>query len=173
MSTALAHPSLSELYAQHRSQALRIARRILQDPQEAEDVVQEVFTRLWSRPGAGFDGRSAFSTWLYRITVNSSINALRARRRRGTLTQLDEPPRTPEDEARSRQARAHFEQAVTELGGRQQQIVWLRELRGFSYPDIAALLGVPEGTVKSTLHRGRARAYELFLKLEGAAANDA
>ncbi len=173
MNAALAEASLADLYTAHRAQALRIARRILQDPQEAEDVVQEIFVRLWSRPESRFDGRSAFSTWLYRITVNSSINTLRARRRRGALTQVHEPPLTPEDEASSRQTRALFTRAVAELGGRQEQIVWLRELRGFSYPEISAMLGVPEGTVKSSLHRGRARAYELFLKLEGAAANDA
>lgn len=148
---------LSDLYRAHRAAALRVARRILRDPAEAEDVVQEVFARLWSRP-CGFDGRAAWSTWLHRVTVNSSINRLRARRRQRRLELWPEPPPSPEEQAVSGQLRARFAQALREMGGRQAQVVWMRDLRGFSYPEIASLLHIPEGTVKSTLHRGRARA---------------
>src|SRR5512139_3519346 len=103
-------PSLSDLYRAHHVQALRVARRILKDPQEAEDVVQEVFVRLWQQPDA-FDGRSAWSTWLYRIMVNSSINTLRARRRRGRLVSDVEAPPSPEDLAVANQMRALFREA--------------------------------------------------------------
>jgi RNA polymerase sigma-70 factor (ECF subfamily) len=98
--------------------------------------------------------------------VNSSINALRSRRRRGRLSELNESPLTPEDEASRRQTRELFAKAVSELGGLQEQIVWLREIRGYSYPEISSLLGIPRGTVKSALHRGRARAWESLLALE-------
>jgi len=159
---------MEALYREHRNRALRIARRILKSHAEAEDVVQEVFTRLCAREGAEFGGRSAFSTWLYRIMVNSSINALRGRHRRDGLhaSWMGEAPATPEDEATHRQAQELFGRALKELGGRQEQVVWLREVRGLSYPEISSLLGIPEGTVKSTLHRGRHRAYELLLALE-------
>ena len=165
--TANESVSMSELYRKHRAQALRIARRILRDPAEAEDVVQEVFVRLWSQPGAGFDGRSAWSTWLYRIMVNSSINQLRARRRRAKLDASREAPLSPEELAVTNQMRELFAKALKEVGGRQEQVVWMREIRGFSYPEIAHMLQIPEGTVKSTLHRARARAYALMLQLEG------
>ena len=73
-------PTIDELYVLHRQQALRIVRRVLRDPVEAEDVVQEVFVRLWARPDR-FDGRSSWTTWLYRVLVNRSINALRSKAR--------------------------------------------------------------------------------------------
>ena len=53
---------------------------------------------------------------------------------------------------------------VEELGGRYRDVVWLREVRGLSYPEIAALLKIPEGTVKSALNRGRTRVQELLLE---------
>ena len=77
-------PPMTELYQQHRRRALAIARRILRDADEAEDVVQEVFTRLFSQ-NVRFDGKAAYTTWLHRILVNSSINSLRAKKRRGRL----------------------------------------------------------------------------------------
>lgn len=158
-------PELSELYRAHRAQALRVARRILRDPMEAEDVVQEVFVRLWTQ-GGSFDGRSAWSTWLYRIMVNSSINRLRAQRRRNKLDATREPQLSPEELAVTNQLRALFAKALKEVGGRGEQVVWMREIRGFSYPEIASMLRIPEGTVKSTLHRARARAYAVMVQLE-------
>ncbi len=157
---------MPDLYRSHRARALRIARRILGDNAEAEDVVQEVFARLWQRPGL-FDGRSLWSTWLYRVMVNQSINTLRARRRRRDgRPDFAEAPPTPEEQAVTAQMRAHFARTLKELGGLQEQVVWMREVRGYSYPDIAALLRIPEGTVKSTLHRGRARAWAMMMKLD-------
>lgn len=162
-----ANHALPELYRAHRARALRIARRILQDPTEAEDVVQEVFVRLWRQPER-FGGRSSVSTWLYRVMVNSAINSLRAQRRRATLSFECEAGASPEELAVSQQLRTLFEQTLRDIGGRQQQVVWMREVRGFSYPEIASMLGIPEGTVKSTLHRARARAYAMMLQLDDA-----
>lgn len=154
------------LYREHRAEALRIARRILRDPCDAEDVVQEVFVRLWQRPDT-FDGRSRLSTWLYRVMINESINGLRARRRRQrqrarAAERLDDPP-SPEELAVTAQLRQSFHRHLRELGGLGEQVVWMREVRGYSYPDIAALLGVPEGTVKSALHRARARVFAVMV----------
>ncbi len=88
MHATAALPPIGELYQQHRRRALAIARRILHDADEAEDVVQEVFVRLYSQ-NFRFDGKAACGTWLHRILVNSSINCLRARKRRA---KLESPP---------------------------------------------------------------------------------
>jgi RNA polymerase sigma-70 factor (ECF subfamily) len=150
-------PHISQLYREHRTRALAVARRILGDADDAEDVVQDVFTRLARKP-EGFNGRSAWTTWLHRVMVNSSINWLRARKRRERLSHEPEAPASPEAEAVGRQMHQHFGAALQEVSELQRQVLWLREVRGFSYPEIAQVLHIPEGTVKSSLHRGRMRA---------------
>jgi len=149
-------PPMTELYAQHRQRALAIARRILRDSDEAEDVVQEVFARLYSQ-NVRFDGKAAYTTWLHRILVNSSINSLRAKKRRGRLESTMTPAVDPEEAAVSSERHELFMEGLTHLSEQHRLVVTLRDLRGYSYPEIARLLGLPEGTVKSALNRGRTR----------------
>ncbi len=162
MDTAAAELPLSELYAKHRNRALAIARRILKDADEAEDVVQEVFSRLFSQANPSFDGKAAYTTWLHRIMVNSSINLLRARSRRERLSLEPEAEISPEQAAMGRQMKEHFDAALEEVSSQHRQVLYLREVRGLSYPEIAKLLNIPEGTVKSALNRGRNRVHELL-----------
>jgi RNA polymerase sigma-70 factor (ECF subfamily) len=152
-------PPMSELYRTHRRRALAIARRILHDSDEAEDVVQEVFVRLHSQ-NVRFDGKAAYSTWLHRILVNSSINSLRARKRRSRLESTISAPRDPEETAVENQQQRIVLEALAHLSQQHQLVITLRDLRGFSYPEIARLLDLPEGTVKSALNRGRTRLME-------------
>src|SRR6218665_185091 len=155
----LPFPAFTELYRQYRTRALSIARRIVGDADDAEDVVQDVFTRLALRP-SGFDGRASSRTWLHRVMVNSGINGLRARRRRERLQHEPEEGASPESQAIGAEMQSQFEQALRQVSEQQRQVLWLREMRGYSYPEIATLLRIPEGTVKSALHRGRQRAQE-------------
>lgn len=157
MDAAAAILPVSQLYQQHRARALAIARRIVGDEDDAEDVVQDVFARLARKP-EGFNGRSAWTTWLHRVMVNSSINWLRARKRREKLGH--EPSETPSPEAQAvgAEMQRHFQDALAQVSEQQRQVLYLREVRGFSYPEIAQVLRIPEGTVKSSLHRGRQRA---------------
>lgn len=154
-------PPLSQLYTEHRPRALAIARRIVGDTDDAEDVVQDVFARL-ARVAPGFGGRAAWSTWLHRIMVNSSINWLRARKRRERLSYEPQEPLSPETQAVGSELARHFGQALEEINEQQRQVLYLREVRGLSYPEIARLLRIPEGTVKSTLHRARQRTLSLM-----------
>lgn len=149
-------PPMTELYRQHRSRALAIARRILRDSDEAEDVVQEVFTRLFSQ-NVRFDGKAAYTTWLHRILVNSSINSLRARKRRGRLESPVGVSDDPEELAMGQERHALFLEGLEHLSEQHRLVVTLRDLRGYSYPEIARMLQLPEGTVKSALNRGRTR----------------
>jgi RNA polymerase sigma-70 factor (ECF subfamily) len=152
-------PPISELYRLHRRRALAIARRILRDNDEAEDVVQEVFARLYTQH-VRFDGKAAATTWLHRILVNSSINSLRARNRRGKLESPPAAPVDPETHAMGNERHALLLEALEDLSDQHRLMVTLRDLRGYSYPEIARLLSVPEGTVKSALNRGRNRLLE-------------
>ncbi|NTX04237.1 sigma-70 family RNA polymerase sigma factor [Myxococcus sp. CA051A] len=154
-------PPLTQLYNEHRARALAIARRIVGDADDAEDVVQDVFARLaWKSPGYG--GRAAWTTWLHRVMVNSSINWLRARKRRERLSLEPSEPLTPEVQAVGAELERHFTDAMQEINEQQRQVLHLREVRGLSYPEIARLLRIPEGTVKSTLHRARQRTFGLM-----------
>jgi len=159
--SAVAPPTVTQLYRRHRGRALAVARRILGDADEAEDVVQEVFIRLCLTPTL-FDGRSAYSTWLHRVMVNSSINTLRSARRRARLRLDSLPPLTPEQQAIGRELEQRFREALEEVSEQHQQVLWLREVRGLSYPEIAALLHIPEGTVKSALNRGREKVHAVL-----------
>jgi len=160
-SAVLPSTQVSQLYRRHRARALAIARRILRDADEAEDVVQEVFLRLYVTP-ARFDGKSAYSTWLFRVMVNSSINSLRSSQRRARLRSDGDAPLNPEQLAGGRELKRRFQEALASMGERHQQVLWLREMRGMSYPEIARLLAIPEGTVKSSLNRGRQRVMEVL-----------
>lgn len=149
-------PPMTQLYREHRRRALAIARRILRDADEAEDVVQEVFTRLYSQK-VRFDGKAAYTTWLHRILVNSSINSLRAKKRRGRLESPVSAAEDPEETVVGNERHALFLEALEHLSEQHRLVVTLRDLRGYSYPEIARMLGLPEGTVKSALNRGRTR----------------
>jgi RNA polymerase sigma-70 factor, ECF subfamily len=154
-------PPVDQLYRVHRRRALAIARRILRDSDEAEDVVQEVFVRLYSK-NARFDGKAAESTWLHRILVNSSINSLRARKRRGRLETSPQELDSPEEALLHDERHGLFLAALKELSEQHQKLLTLRELRGLSYPEIARMLRLPEGTVKSALNRGRTRLMQVM-----------
>ncbi len=139
---------------------------IVEDPADASDVLQEVFLKVF-RKISQFQGESSLKTWIYRIAVHEASN-----HRRGWLRRLRREPLSIDDEqakppvARSR-GETPFE--TLEKGERQKlvrralgtlappyrSVVVLREIEGMSYEEIAQVLGVAEGTVKSRLQRGR------------------
>lgn len=158
-------PPLQDLYRQHRQRALAVVRRIVKDADEAEDVVQDVFVRLYSRD-VHFDGKAACTTWLHRILVNSSINSLRARQRRGKLESPEGVGDDPEAKAVHNQRHERLLAALEHLSEQHRLVVTLRDVRGYSYPDIARMLGLPEGTVKSALNRGRTRLAQVMAEAD-------
>lgn len=156
----------------HQDRVFRLMRRTLRcDRDTAADMAQEVFLRV-HRGLASFDGRSKFTTWLHKIAMNVGISEVRHRRalKRNRWTfSLDAPvPGTddyfaePESRDAEPSARAHHQEigaavraAVDDLPDDFRQAVLLRDLQGLSYEEIAEILGVPPGTVRSRIHRGR------------------
>jgi RNA polymerase sigma-70 factor (ECF subfamily) len=143
--------ALERLLDLYETKVFRMALSMLKDRARAEDVTQDVFLRLW-RALPSYDGRAAMSTWLYTIARNTGLSAVRAERYRKTapLDEASEPAAattTPEHVA--------LEQHLSRLPEIQREVVTLFYLEDKSVKDVAEMLDLPEGTVKSHLHRAR------------------
>lgn len=130
----------------------------------AQDASQEVWIRVW-RNIKGFRGESAFSTWLYRITMNTclSIRQREARREEreygDEMPYLPEPPggdADPEAAALSAERRDEIQTALQHIRAEHRAALVLRHMEGLSYAEIAEVLEVPDGTAKGWVSRGRA-----------------
>ncbi len=141
------------------------ALRFFGDPGPVEDVVQEVFVKVY-RSLASFDERSAFTTWLYRVTRNACLDEVRTGRRRPVPVDTLEPPGVTEDFADGVALSDAVEHAMRALPPEDRDALSAVSLFGLSYAEAAALLDVPVGTVKSRVFRAR-RALAVTLELAG------
>jgi RNA polymerase sigma-70 factor (ECF subfamily) len=143
-----------------RRKVFGLAYSFLRDREAAEDVTQEVFIKVW-RALPGFDGRAAMSTWIYTIARNASLSALRARRPQSSLSDPEVmeavEANNPVPSADIIADRAAILRLVDQLPTKQRQVVMLFYMEGQSHEEVAAMLAMPVGTVKTLLHRARAR----------------
>lgn len=121
---------------------------------DVDDVVQDVLIKIW-KGSASFQSRSSVSTWVCRIAVNEAISALRRRPQAASM----EPVRVidPESAWEQQQLISAVRGAVTTLPLPERTVIVLREYEGMPYREIAAMLGIPIGTVMSRLHQARSR----------------
>ncbi|HET6710575.1 RNA polymerase sigma factor [Amycolatopsis sp.] len=153
------------LVREHTPRMYRVALRITGSPAEAEDAVQEAWLAAW-RSLSGFRQESAVSTWLYRVVTNSALAVLR--HHRPTISLDDPAPQSTVDSAllaaavpgpEGRVVRAEEVDAVLRAVGRlelsQRVPLVLRELEGLSYEEVAEVLDVNVGALRSRLHRAR------------------
>lgn len=155
--------AFSQLVREHSDLVYRVSLRMLGDG-EVQDACQEVWMRVW-RSIKEFRGDSAFSTWLYRITVNTCLNArekeLRREMRelREELPYLPEPSggeHDPEATTLSRERKEELLVALQQLRPEHRAALVLRHMEGLGYKEISDILEVPEGTAKGWVSRGRA-----------------
>lgn len=129
--------------------------RFFGDPQAAEDVVQEVFIKVY-RALDTFEGDSAFSTWLFRVTRNTCVDMLRQGKRRPVpVDPLDIQSTSTPDHAQRIVDAAALEQAMQTLQPEDKEALGAVTLFGLSYQEAAQAIGVPLGTVKSRVFRAR------------------
>ena len=150
---ALTHErDVREAYAAHASELYGFAVRSLGDSGLAEEAVQETFVRAW-RAGERFDPQiGSLRTWLFAILRNVVIDLGRARAARPALAEGGiEPSVEPFDEAL---LSWQIEEAMRQIGEQHRQILVETYYRGRPYADVAAELGIPEGTVKSRVYYG-------------------
>ena len=143
-----------------RRKVFGLAYSFLRDREAAEDVTQEVFIKVW-RALPGYDGRASMSTWIYTIARNTSLSALRARRPHSSLSDPEVikavEANNPVPSADVVVDRAAILRLVDQLPIKQRQVVMLFYMEGQSHDEVAAMLAMPVGTVKTLLHRARGR----------------
>ena len=156
------------LVLKYQRKVLRLVSRLIRDPAEVEDVVQEACIKAY-RALPQFRGDSAFYTWLYRIAINTAKNVIAARGRSPIEYDLDRPEgeesaelqarmkdtATPEAMALTEEIRSTVNAAIESLPEDLRNAIVLRELEGMSYEEIAAAMDCPVGTVRSRIFRAR------------------
>ncbi len=155
--------AFEELFDKYKSFVWNVAYRMTCSFEESEDLTQEVFVSAWKALGS-FKGRSSFSTWLYRITVNKTLNTLRRRSPAGCKTDervfgvVDKEIFMRQNPGAGVES-CEVEQALSKLLERldpdRRMAVVLREIEGLSYEQISGAMDVPVGTVKSRIARAR------------------
>ena len=160
--------AFGQLMEQHQNRIYSLALRMVGNPEDAADLTQDAFLSAW-RSLAGFQGESSFSTWLYRLTSNACIDFLRKEKRKraaGTIVYLDDTedggsldlPDYDADPHRQLE-QTEVSQAIADgmaaLSEEHRKVLALREISGLSYTEIADILGLEDGTVKSRIARAR------------------
>ena len=154
--------ALEEIVRQYQNQVYNIAYGMLGNPEDAQDITQDVFLCVWEKIGQ-FRFKSRFSTWLYRIVTNLCINEKNRQQRRQTSpTEMDDSQAwtpidhvTPEKEALLAEQREMLQAALAQLKEDYRKILILREMENLSYEELAEVLSCSIGRVKSRLHEAR------------------
>ena len=149
--------ALELLLDRHADRVHAVCRRIIAHPEDALDATQEAMIAI-ARGITRFDRRAAFSTWCYRIATNAALDELRRARRRPVPTHPDAPepvaPGTGPDDVVA--ARLDVDEALWHVPEEFRAAVVLRDLCDLDYAEIAEVLDIPAGTVRSRISRGRA-----------------
>lgn len=165
--------AFEELVRRTYADTYALARRLVTDEDDAQDVVQETYLRVY-RSLRKFRGDAQFSTWLYRITANCASTHL-GRRRKHRHDELDEevsvpddkPEHNPETAADAAMLRERLEIAIADLPPRLRAVVVLRDIYDLNHAEIAEELGISESAAKVRLHRARRKLRTQVFPLRG------
>jgi len=160
--------AFEQLIEAYEKKVFNIALRMIGNYDDANDIAQEVFIRVYKSLG-GFKEQSAFSTWIYRITTNVCLDELRKRKNKKVVyidedlkgddgeikRQFEATEPTPEMVAEKNYVKQVVNDAIQKLSEEHRTVIILRDINGFSYEEIAKITKCPEGTVKSRINRAR------------------
>ena len=169
--------AFAQLVEANQNKIYTLALRMTGNPEDGADLAQEAFLRAW-RALPEFQGESGFSTWLYRLASNLCIDFLRREKRRRSIVNIsslddEDAPRpagipdrrfTPEQELERRELRTAVDRGMAQLSDEHRQVLALRAVEGLSYAEIADVLGLEVGTVKSRIARARLALRTILLK---------
>lgn len=168
--------AFAQLMRANEKRIYNLTLRMTGNPEDAMDLAQEAFLNAW-RGLKFFKGDSAFSTWVYRLASNACIDLLRRKKRRQDIdlsmptdeeddSQPDIPDERfqPEQELERQELRRAVVQGLEQLSDEHRQVLVMRELNGLSYQEIADILDLEPGTVKSRIARARISLRKILLK---------
>jgi RNA polymerase sigma-70 factor (ECF subfamily) len=162
------HAALDQLLRRHTNLVHGVCRRVLGNAEDALDATQEALL-LIARKIHTFDGRARFSTWCYRVATNAALDEARRRNRRPrpveALPDTGTPDRAPDAAVADR---LDIDAALSTLSPDYRAAVALRDLIGMDYAEIAEVLDLPPGTVRSRISRGRAALADVLGNREAA-----
>ena len=162
--------AFSLLMSRHEGRMYAVTLRMCANREDAQDCLQDAMLRIYKAIGS-FKGQSAFSTWVYRITMNTCLDELRRRKNRAassldTLLEGGWSPTdkddVPEKHAIKSEQRRVLDRAISELPEDMRSAVVLRDIQGHSYEEIASMLDTNIGTVKSRISRGREKLRQIL-----------
>jgi RNA polymerase sigma-70 factor, ECF subfamily len=158
------HAAFENLLRRHFNYAFKIAARMLGDAHEAEDVAQEIFLKLWANPKLWQPGKGKFSTWVYRVSANASIDRMRRKRFEPIEMALSKPDEglDPESAAFNSQLRARVKTALDQLPPRQKLAVVLTHYQGCSNKESAQIMDIHVDGLESLLVRARRKLKQLL-----------
>ncbi len=160
--------AFEQLIEAYQKKVYNLALRMTGNQEDAADLAQEAFIRVF-RSISGFKEQSSFSTWIYRITTNVCLDEIRKRKNRKVISidedihmddgemkrQIVSDDPLPDEMAERAELRNIVNDAINSLPEDQKVVITLRDLNGLSYEEIAQVLGIPGGTVKSRINRAR------------------
>lgn len=151
------HDAFATLVRRHEIRVYNLALRMTGSPEDARDATQDALLTAFRKLGS-FRGDAAFTTWLHRVTLNACYDLLRKRSRQPLLDRLPEHevegPPLP-DPADATIASVDVQRALDEVPADHRAVLVLHDVQDLAYEQVAAILEVPVGTVKSRLHRAR------------------
>lgn len=168
------HDAFARIVNTYEDRVYRLCLRMCGDSEDARDLAQEAFVKAW-RGLQFYKQEATFSTWLYRLTSNVCIDFLRQKKRRAAVSltvsddeapQLDipDPTPTPEEQAMDRSARQAVSDAMMQLEEDFRLVLTLRVVEERSYDEIAEIMDLKVGTVKSRLARAREKLRKILLQ---------
>ncbi len=177
--------AFEQLMLKYQGQIYNLCFRMLGNSEDAADMTQETFLKAWKHLD-GFQFESSLSTWLYRLASNSCLDLLRSQKRHPTISlvsqdedgeeqtldPMDSEP-LPEDQIIWNEEQRQISQAMASLDVEQRQILTLRVVNDLSYSQIADILSIKEGTVKSRIARARENLRKKVLQIRNKTASSA
>jgi RNA polymerase sigma-70 factor (ECF subfamily) len=156
--------ALQTLYGRHQVKVYRFALRLLRNEQAAEDVVSEVFIDVW-RNATGFEGRSEASTWLLAIARNKAFSLLRKKKEQGldddAAADIEDAADNPEVAMQKKTKGDLLRACLARLSAEHREVIDLVYYHDKSVEEVAAIVGAPEGTVKTRMFHARRKLSEL------------